>query len=200
MGDGGWRLRRGQRARHVRKQEASRNLRDPSWSWSGCMQAEYAYRNGSFLREAKAAMEVGLAHMYSERGRAAYMGKRRSNGAFKIVRLTIKMRMRATLAAIRETLMRRRHEPVPVVGRWLRRVLQGYLNYYAVPDNLRRLTGPREVSRAWRHALLRRSQRKRMPWSRFTGLLRKYLPPCKLVHPPPTERFRVNTFGRSRMQ
>jgi hypothetical protein len=77
MGDGGWRLRRGQRARHVRKQEASRNLRDPSWSWSGRKRIEYAYRNGSFLREANAAMEVGLAHTYSERGKAAYMGKGR---------------------------------------------------------------------------------------------------------------------------
>ena len=127
--------------------------------------------------------------------------KRRSNGGFKIVRLTIKKRMRATLTAIRETLMRRRHEPVPVVGRWLRRVLQGYLNYHAVPDNMRRLAGfLTEVGRAWRHALLRRSQRRRMPWSRFTKLLRKYLPPCQLVHPHPTERFRVNTFGKSRMQ
>jgi group II intron reverse transcriptase/maturase len=127
--------------------------------------------------------------------------KRRSNGDFKIVRLTIKKRMRATLAAIRETLMRRRHESVPVVGRWLRRVLQGYLNYYAVPDNMRRLAGfLQEVSRAWRHALLRRSQRRRMPWSRFKGLLRKYLPPCRIVHPHPTERFRVTTFGKSRMQ
>lgn len=72
--------------------------------------------------------------------------------------------MRATLVAIRETLARRRHEPVPVVGRWLRRVLQGYLNYHAVPDNMRRLAGfLYEVSRAWRHALLRRSQRRRMP-------------------------------------
>jgi len=104
--------------------------------------------------------------------------KRRSNGDFKIVRLTVKKRMRAPLVAIWKTLMRRRHEPVPVVGRWLRRVLQGYLNYHAVPDNLRRLTGfLREVSRAWRQALLRRSQRKRMPWLRFTGLLRKHLPP-----------------------
>ena len=135
---------------------------------------------------------LGLTHCCS---------KRRSNGDFKIVRLTIKKRMRATLAAIRETLMRRRHEPVPVVGRWLRRVLQGYLNYHAVPDNMRRLAGfLMEVGRAWRHALLRRSQRRRMPWSRFTKLLRKYLPPCQLVHPHPTERFRVNTFGRSRMQ
>ncbi len=102
--------------------------------------------------------------------------KRRSNGDFKIVRLTVKKRMRATLVAIRKTLMGRRHEPVPVVGRWLRRVLQGYLNYHAVPDNMLRLTGfLRKVSRAWRQALLRRSQRKRMPWLRFTGLLRKYL-------------------------
>jgi hypothetical protein len=80
-------------------------------------------------------------------------------------------------------------------------VLQGYLNYHAVPDNMRRLAGfLYEVSRAWRHALLRRSQRRRMPWSRFQGLLRKYLPPCRIVHSHPTERFRVNTFGKSRMQ
>jgi len=42
---------------------------------------------------------------------------------FKLIRLTIKKRMRATLVAIRQTLRRRRHEPVPVVGRWVRRVL-----------------------------------------------------------------------------
>lgn len=95
-------------------------------------------------------------------------GRRRNDGGFKIVRLTIKKRMRTTLTTIRETLMRRRHEPVAKVGRWLRQVLQGYLNYHAVPDNLRRLGGFRwEVGRAWRHALLRRSQRHRMPWDRF---------------------------------
>jgi len=126
---------------------------------------------------------------------------RRSNGDFKIVRLTIKKRMRATLVSIRETLMRRRHEPVPVIGQWLRRVLRGYLNYHAVPDNMRRLAGfLQEIGRAWRHALLRRSQRRRLPWSRFARLLHKYLPPCRIVHPHPTQRFRVNTSGRSRMQ
>ncbi|WP_198362385.1 hypothetical protein [Burkholderia ubonensis] len=75
------------------------------------------------------------------------------------------------------------------------------MNYHAVPDNMRRLAGfLQEVGRAWRHALLRRSQRRRMPWSRFKWLLHKYLPPCRLVHPHPTERFRVTTFGKSRMQ
>jgi hypothetical protein len=65
----------------------------------------------------------------AEAGTIDCCGRRRNDGDFKIVRRTIKKRMRTTLAAIRETLMRRRHEPVAVVGRWLRQVLQGYLNY-----------------------------------------------------------------------
>jgi RNA-directed DNA polymerase len=118
----------------------------------------------------------------------------RSSRGFKLVRLTTKKRMRATLASIRETLMRRRHEPVPVVGRWLGCVIRGYFNYHAVPGNLHRLSGfSDEVCRAWRHALLRRSQRHRLPWSRFNRLVRKYIPPCRVVHPYPSERFRVNT-------
>lgn len=125
----------------------------------------------------------------------------RSSGGFKLVRLTIKKRMRATLEAIRETLMRRRHETVSVVGRWLGRVIRGYFNYHAVPGNMRRLSGfLSEVCRSWRHALLRRSQRHRLTWHRFNRLTRKYLPPCRVVHPFPMERFDVNTFGRSRMQ
>ena len=123
------------------------------------------------------------------------------SGGFKIVRLTIKKRMRATLAAVRETLMRRRHEPIPVIGRWLGRVVRGYFNYYAVPDNMCRLNSfRRELSRPWRHSLMRRSQRHRLPWSRFSRLIKKYLPPCRVVHPLPQERFHVKTFGRSRMR
>ena len=123
------------------------------------------------------------------------------SSGFKIVRLTIKKRMRATLAALREALMRRRHEPIPVIGRWLGRVVKGYFNYYAVPGNMYRLNSFRtELSRAWRHALMRRSQRHKLSWSRFGRLVKKYLPPCKVVHPLPNERFYVKTFGRSRMQ
>lgn len=124
-----------------------------------------------------------------------------SRSGFFIVRLTIKKRMRASLAAIREALMRRRHEPVPAVGRWLGRVIKGYLNYHAVPGNMHRLSGfLSEVCRSWRHALLRRSQRHRLSWSRFNRLVRKYVPPCRVVHPLPSERFHVNTSGRSRMR
>jgi hypothetical protein len=45
-----------------------------------------------------------------------------------------KKRMRATLTAIRGKLYQRRHEPVPIVGKWLQRVLNGY---FAVTQFLR---------------------------------------------------------------
>ena len=111
-------------------------------------------------------------------------------GKFQVVRLTAKKRMRATLTAIREKLYQRRHEPVPIVGKWLQRVLNGYFAYHAVPTNLLRLNGFRsEVCRAWRHALLRRSQGNRLNWSRFNRLTRKYVPSCRVLHPYPEERF-----------
>jgi RNA-directed DNA polymerase len=123
------------------------------------------------------------------------------SGGFKLVRLTIKKRMRARLASIRVELMKKRHEPVPVVGKWLRSVMVGYYNYYAVPGNMYRLNGFRsEVCRAWRFSLMRRSQRNRMTWNRFNRLSKKYLPPCRVVHPLPLKRFNARTVGRSRMQ
>lgn len=115
-------------------------------------------------------------------------------GGFMIVRVTVKKRMRATLKEIRTVLMRRRHEPLPKIGRWLGSVVRGYLNYYAVPGNMMRLSGfMSEVCRSWRHALIRRSQRHQMNWSRFNRLVRKYLPPCRVVHPFPAARFHVKT-------
>ena len=57
----------------------------------------------------------------------------RANPHFTIRRLTIASRMRATPKAIRHDLMTRRHAPISETGAWLARVVQGYLNYHAVP-------------------------------------------------------------------
>jgi RNA-directed DNA polymerase len=98
--------------------------------------------------------------------------------------------MRARLKAIRQALTRRMHEPIPAVGRWLRRVVQGYFNYHAVPGNVDRLAAFRkEVSRAWLHTLRRRGQRGRMPWTRFARLVERYLPRARVLHPYPHQRF-----------
>lgn len=111
-------------------------------------------------------------------------------GRFQVVRLTAKKRMRATLMSLRQTLMRRRHEAIATVGSWLARFVQGYYHYHAVPGNLKRLDGFRsEVCRAWRHALLRRSQRHRLPWDRFNRIARRFIPYCRVRHPYPEQRF-----------
>ena len=111
-------------------------------------------------------------------------------GDFKILRLTIKERLRATLAAIREKLKRKRHEPIGQVGAWLTKVMRGYFNYHAVPDNLRRLAGFRyEVCRAWLEQLRRRSQKDKMTQTRFGCLAKKYLPYPHRAHPYPSARF-----------
>ena len=113
-------------------------------------------------------------------------------GWFKILRFTVKKRMRATLKAIREKLRSKMHDPVPVVGRWLGRVVQGYFNYFAVPGNAYRLCSFRyEVCRAWRRMLQRRSQRHNQSWERFGKLEKRYIPPFRNTHPYPEDRFRV---------
>jgi RNA-directed DNA polymerase len=154
---------------------------------------------GRYAAERRRARQLGKPETFDFLG-FTHCCSRSRGGAFEVLRLTVKKRMRGTLKAIRATLLRRRHEPVAVVGRWLGRVLRGYYNYFAVPGNFFRLEGFRaEVERAWLCALRRRSQRYRMPWSRFALLVERFLPPLRLVHDHPLERLRVMTRGRSRM-
>lgn len=106
--------------------------------------------------------------------------------------------MRATLKSLRGKLMRNRHRPIPEQGAWLRRVLRGYFQYHAIRTNARRLDAFRTVvARAWLHALRRRSQRHRMTWARMNTLVKRWLPPVRILHPWPEERFFAKTRGRS---
>ena len=74
--------------------------------------------------------------------------------------------------------------------RRMRRVVQGYFNYHAVPDNVDRLDAFRkDVSRAWLHALRWRGQHGRIPWARFRRLVDRYLPGARVLHPYPHQRF-----------
>lgn len=145
---------------------------------------------GRFAAQARAKQGLAKPPTFDFLGFTHICGRSRSNGWFQLKRLTSAKRMRARLKAIREALMRRMHEPIPVVGRWLRRVVQGYFNYHAVPGNVDRLDAFRkDVSRAWLHALRRRGQRGRMPWARFGRLVERYLPRARVLHPYPHQRF-----------
>ncbi len=138
---------------------------------------------GRFAEEHRRARGQGRPETFDFLGFTHCCGKDRQ-GHFQVIRLTVKKRMRATLAALRETLLRRRNEPVPVVGAWLNRVVAGYFCYYAVPTNLMRLASCRaEVCRTWRHALRRRSQRTKMTWERSNRTADHYVPRVRVLHP-----------------
>ena len=114
-------------------------------------------------------------------------------GKFKLRRQTIANRVRAKLHEIRDELRRRMHHPAAVTGKWLRSVVQGYLNYFAVPGNSGMCDIFRtEVNRAWRFVLRRRSHKAKLfNWKRFNSLVKRWIPSVKVLHPYPNQRLVV---------
>lgn len=144
--------------------------------------------------------ERGAAETFCFLGFVHICGRSR-RGRFLLTRHTDPKRMRATLKAINLALKRRRHDPVPEQGRWLASVVRGYLAYFAVPTNSVVITRFRsEVIRHWRRHLCQRSQRHRLNWPRMTRLANRWLPPARIQHPWPDERFHAKTQGRSRVR
>jgi RNA-directed DNA polymerase len=113
---------------------------------------------------------------------------------FTIRRKTIAKRLRAKLKAVRIEIIRRRHEPVPALGKWLRSVVRGHLNYFAVPGNKKALDAFRtEINKAWHYALRRRSHKARnLTWDRMTRLIKTWIPATNVKHPYPSQRLCVN--------
>ncbi len=118
---------------------------------------------------------------------------KRRDGGFTVRRLTDAKRLKRTLHRIRNELRRRIARSVVETGAWLRRVMQGHLNYYAVPGNRKACQAFRtQVCRAWFFVLRRRSQRRRsINWSRFNSLVRRWLPSVTVRHPYPNQRLCV---------
>ncbi len=145
---------------------------------------------GRFAAENRARRGECKPETFDFLGFTHICGQKCRTGGFIVRRKTITKRMRAKLKEIRATLMRGRHLPIPVLGRWLRRVVQGYFNYHAVPGNTVSLNAFRkQVTRHWLHALRRRSQRHRMTWKRFERIVENWIPQPRIMHPHPNERF-----------
>lgn len=122
-------------------------------------------------------------------------------GNFTVRRKTITKRMRAKLQDLKQKLAKRRHDPVPQTGEWLKSVVRGYFNYHAVPGNLHSLGVFRErLSRLWRHNLRRRSQTGELSWQRMHRLLERWIPRPRVLHPWPELRFAARNQDKSRMR
>ena len=152
---------------------------------------------GRYAAERRAARGLGKPETFDFLGFTHICGKTRE-GRFGLRRITVSKRMRAKLKEVKDQLKRRRHEPVPEQGRWLGRVIRGHLAYYAVPGNVRAVRSFRkQVTRHWLAALRSRSQCHRLNWDRMNRLATRWLPPARVLHPYPDERFDVRTRGRS---
>jgi len=119
-----------------------------------------------------------------------HISGKNSLGRFTVRRTTIRKRMRAKLRQIKQELHRRMHDPVPQTGGWLKSVVQGYFNYYAVPGNLESLAVFRNrLLGLWWRALRRRSQKHRLSWTRMLTIGRRWLPSPRVLHAYPVDRF-----------
>jgi group II intron reverse transcriptase/maturase len=119
-------------------------------------------------------------------------------GWFWVKRVTDRKRMAGKLRELKVEIKRRRHQPIPVQGRWLGSVIAGHLNYYAVPGNTDAVMQFRtQATRHWCKALRRRSQRNRLNWGRMDRIATRWLPPARPRHPLPAARFDATIQGRS---
>jgi RNA-directed DNA polymerase len=145
---------------------------------------------GRFAAENRQKRRAGRPETFTFLGFTHICGRKRWSGGFIVKRKTAAKRLRAKLGEVQEALMRRRHEPIPQLGAWLRSVVRGYFNYHGVPGNTDSMESFRTATaRNWLKALRRRSQRDRMAWERFDLLVDRWIPKVQVLHPYPNVRF-----------
>jgi len=144
---------------------------------------------GRFAEENRKRRGEGKPETFDFLGFTHISGKNRL-GYFTVRRKTIRKRMRGKLRQLKQELQRRMHDPIAHTGRWLRSVVQGYFNYYAVPGNLDSLAAFRQRLLAlWWRRLRRRSQKHPFSWTRTLALGDRWLPQPRVLHPYPAVRF-----------
>ena len=78
------------------------------------------------------------------------------------------------------------HCDVVETGEWLSIVLNGWLNYYAVPSSYQSLNRfANRLKRLWLSILRRRSQNDRNTWDSLNRYLARYWPRVTIRHPWP---------------
>ncbi len=148
-------------------------------------------RRGEEREKGESFVFLGLRHIY---------GRSRRKNAM-LLRRTCRESFRAGLSKAKAMLRRKGRWRIPEMGRYLRAVVQGHSAYFGVPTNSQAVWAFRfALVWIWKRALERRSERTRVPWDRMGRLSRRWIPPGRITHPYPSERFAVRTRGRSRMR
>ncbi len=148
---------------------------------------------GRFAKSNREQRGVGKPKSFDFLGFTHICSIRRDNGKFKLMRGSIKKKLRNKIKQIGHTLMQYRHKPLWELGSWLRKVLTGYYNYFAIPGNHTSLQMMRtEVARAWIKAMRRRSQKGRnFNWFKMQRWINRFSPHTRVRHPYPNQRFHL---------
>ena len=145
---------------------------------------------GRFAQQRRSRRGEGAPETFDFLGFTHTCSKTRK-GAFTIHRKTARKKFQAKLADIQAKLSASLHAHVEQVGTWLRSVVRGWYQYYAVPGNYLRLRQFHDAIREqWLRVLRRRSQRgHRLTWDKFAKICQTWLPTPKILHPYPNVRF-----------
>jgi group II intron reverse transcriptase/maturase len=145
---------------------------------------------GRYAAKDRQQRGAGKPETFNFLGFTHFCGRRLKTDTFTVGRITAKKRMVAKLKAIKVELRRRMHARPCEVGAWLRKVVNGYYQYHAVPGNLRQLdTFRQRINRLWFQVLASRSQHARKRWETLTPLFERWIPRAKVLHPHPQARF-----------
>jgi RNA-directed DNA polymerase len=155
-------------------------------------------RFGRYAAKQRARLGEGKPETFDFLGFTHFCTRSHKRDSFVIGRKTIKKRMRAKLKAIKMELRKCMHDPIAETGVWVKQMLQGHLNYYAVSGNHPSMWWfCNQVRWLWLKTLRRRSQKADLSWERFIRLVDRFFPPIKTLHPLPCHRFDAKTRGRS---
>ncbi len=144
--------------------ECRMTVRQANWcECSGCKSRLIEF--GRFASVDRKHRGRGKPETFDYLGITHFCGKTR-NGRFRLGGKPSRKRMRLTLRRIKDELRKRMHLGRHEVVRWLERVTNGWLNYFAVPGTSSTLKAFLvAVKRLLLRTLRKRSQKDRTDWS-----------------------------------
>jgi group II intron reverse transcriptase/maturase len=148
---------------------------------------------GRYADANRAERGEGKPETFSFLGFTHICARKRSNGGFTVLRITLGKRLRGFVANMKAWAMTNRHLPIAVQGKYLKLALQGFANYFGVPGNKGTLDAVRgQICKGWFRALRRRSQKAvRLNWRKMQYIIQQWIPSLRIVHPYPNQRLRV---------
>jgi RNA-directed DNA polymerase len=144
---------------------------------------------GRFAVRNRKQRGAGKPETFTFLGFTHYCGNLTSSGAFNVWRTTAKKRMVAKLNVIKAELQHRKHHRTSEVGTWLRKVVQGYYQYHAVPGNTGQLRVFRRRVCRLCGAFSSVAVNAQVGWDRLNSLLNRWIPHPHVLHPYPDKRF-----------